>query len=50
MSARLFIIIVDDCMRETKARIGNCTRLRQTGVGWPVVVCLFADYSAAGRM
>ncbi len=44
MSSWLFNILMDGCMSEMKAKVGNVdARLRVNGVDCFVVSCLFAD-------
>ncbi len=43
MLPRLYIIFMDGCMREMKAKVGNIgARLKLNGVTWSVAACLFA--------
>ena len=44
MSPWLFDILMDECKKEMKIKVGNVgTRLKRNGMGWAVMACLFAD-------
>ena len=51
MSPRLFNILMDGCMKEIKANVGNVgARLKINGIRWAVVACLFADDTVVCRV